>query len=57
MKMQETIDSTNQVPTKKPEQKDIREALLRLRQLAMSLPPVDAVTVIREIREEGKSTN
>jgi len=55
--MQETLDSTNQVPTKKPEQKDIREALLRLRQLAMSLPPVDAVTVIREIREEGKSTN
>lgn len=55
--MQETIDSTNQVPTKKPEQKDIREALFRLRHLAMSLPPVDAVSVIRDIRQEGKSTN
>ena len=57
MKMQETIDSTKQVPTKKPEQKDIREALLRLRQLATSLPLVDAVAVVRDIREGGSSTN
>jgi hypothetical protein len=55
--MPETIDSINQTPTKKTEPRDIREALLRLRELAANLPPVDAVAVVRDIREAGSGAN
>jgi len=56
-KMPETIDSIKQKSTKKPEPKEIREALLRLRELAANLPPIDAVAVVRDIREAGSSAN
>ena len=55
--MPETIDSIKQTSTKKPEPKDIREALLRLRELAANLPPIDAVAVVRDIREAGSGAN
>ena len=55
--MPETIDSIKQISTKKPELKDIREALLRLRELAANLPPIDAVAVVRDIRETGSGAN
>ena len=55
--MAETIDSMKQTPIKKPGAKDIREALLRLRELAANLPPIDAVAVVRDIRESGSSAN
>jgi len=55
--MPETIDSIKQTSTKKTEPKDIREALLRLRQLAANLPPIDAVTVVRDIRDAGSGAN
>jgi hypothetical protein len=55
--MPETIDSIKQSSTQNPEQKDIHDALLRLRKLAANLPPIDAVAVVRGIRESGTSTN
>jgi hypothetical protein len=55
--MPKTIDSINQRSTKKPESREIREALLRLRGLAATLPPVDAVAVVRDIREAGSGAN
>jgi hypothetical protein len=55
--MPETIDSIKQTSIKKAEPKDIREALLRLRELAASLPPIDAVAVVRDIRKAGSGAN
>ena len=51
--MAETTDSMKQdsIQTEAPDPKIVRDALLRLRQLAANLPPIDAVAVIREIRE------
>jgi hypothetical protein len=43
--------------TETPDAKMVREALLRLRQLAAHLPPVDAAVVIRDIREAGSGKN
>lgn len=37
----------------KPDQKVIKEALQRLRQLSSNLPSVDAVAIIRDMRESG----
>jgi len=57
--MAETTDSAKPSSTQ-PETPDpiiVREALLRLRQLAANLPPVDAAAVIRDIREAGSRTN
>jgi hypothetical protein len=57
--MAESADSIKQTAppkaTSNPEL--IREALLRLRQMAANLPPVDAVAIIRDIREAGTHTN
>jgi len=55
--MRETIDSIKQTSTNKPEPRDIREALLRLRELAASLPTIDAVAVVRDIREAGSGAS
>jgi hypothetical protein len=55
--MPETIDSIKQTPTNNPEPEDIREALLRLRELAANLPPIDAVALVRDIREAGSGAN
>jgi hypothetical protein len=43
--------------TETPDSKMVREALLRLRQLTAHLPPVDAVAVIRDIREPGSGSH
>ena len=55
--MPKTTDSLKQTSTKRPEPDDIREALLRLRELAANLPPIDAVAVVRDIREAGSGAN
>ena len=55
--MPDTIDSIKQPSTKKPDPNDIRQALLRLRELAANLPPIDAVAVVRDIREAGSGAN
>jgi len=56
--MAETIDSIKQSPTQAttPEPEAVRDALLRLRELAAQLPPVDATALIREIREPAPPT-
>jgi hypothetical protein len=57
--MAESTDSIKQTapPKATSDPKLIREALLHLRQLAANLPPVDAVAIIRDIRESGTPTN
>lgn len=57
--MAKTTDSIKQRPnnTETPDPQTVRDALLRLRQLAANLPPVDAAAVIRDIREAGLRTN
>jgi hypothetical protein len=54
-----TTDSIKRSPTQTAisDPEVVRDALLRLRQLAAQLPPVDATTVIRDIREAGLPTN
>ena len=56
--MSEITDSIKQTDPQKdlPDFKTVRDALLRLRQLAANLPPIDAATVVREIREAGSNT-
>jgi hypothetical protein len=57
--MAETTDSIKPSPTQ-TETSDsdiVHDALLRLRQLAAQLPPVDATAVIRDIREAGSHSN
>lgn len=54
--MPETTDPMEQPSIKKPESKDVRDALQRLRELAATLPPIDAAAVVREIREAGSHT-
>ena len=56
--MAETTDSIKQdsTQTETPDPNIVRDALLRLRQLAVNLPPVDAAAVIRDIREPGSGT-
>ncbi|MEK6304638.1 MAG: hypothetical protein AABO41_28475 [Acidobacteriota bacterium] len=39
-----------------PDPTTVRDALLRLRQIASGLPTVDAAAVIRDIREAGTRT-
>jgi hypothetical protein len=53
--MAETIESVKETSTQTetPDPKTVHDALLRLRQLAEGLPPVDAAAVIRDIREAG----
>jgi hypothetical protein len=51
----DSIKETNS-QNKLPNPKTVRDALLRLRQLAANLPPIDAAAVIREIRETGSQT-
>ena len=56
--MAETIESAKETSTQ-TETSDpatVRDALVRLRQLAAGLPPVDAAAVIRNIREAGTRT-
>lgn len=50
-----TTDSIKQSPTQMaaPDPEMVRDALLRLRQLAAHLPAIDAIAVIRNIREAG----
>lgn len=57
--MAETTDSIKQDSPQagKTDPKAVRDALLRLRQLAASLPPIDAAAVVRDIREPGSHTN
>ena len=57
--MARTTDSIKQSPTQTAtsDPEVVRDALLRLRQLAAHLPPVDATAVIRDIREAGLPTN
>jgi hypothetical protein len=57
--MAKTTDSIKQdsVHTETPDTQIIRDALLRLRQLAANLSPIDAAAVIRDIREAGTRTN
>jgi hypothetical protein len=57
--MAKTTDSIKQdsVHTETPDTQIIRDALLRLRQLAANLPPIDAAAIIRDIREAGTRTN
>jgi hypothetical protein len=56
--MAETTDFIKQgsAQTERPDPKIVHDALLRLRQLAANLPPVDAAAVIRDIREAGSHT-
>lgn len=56
--MAETTESMKEssTQTEAPDPKIVRDALLRLRQLAADLPPVDAAAVIRDIREAGTRT-
>ena len=56
--MAETTDSIKPSSTHSAtsDPKNVRDALLRLRQLAAQLPPVDATAVIRDIREAGTPT-
>ena len=56
--MADTIESVEQTSTQTetPDPTTVREALLRLRQRAAGLPPVDAAAVIRDIREAGTRT-
>lgn len=56
--MAETIESVKETSSQPeiPDPKIVRDALLRLRQLADGLPPVDAAAVIRDIREAGTRT-
>lgn len=56
--MAETIESVREPSTQPetPDSKIVHDALLRLRQLAEGLPPVDAAAVIRDIREAGTRT-
>jgi hypothetical protein len=56
--MAETIESVKETSTQTetPDPKIVHDALLRLRQLADDLPPVDAAAVIRDIREAGTRT-
>ncbi len=56
--MAETIESVRETSTQTeaPDPTIVRDALLRLRQLAAGLPPVDAAAVIRDIREAGTRT-
>jgi hypothetical protein len=51
----ESIDKSS-IQTETPDPQAVRDALLRLRQLAADLPPVDAAAVIRDIREAGSRT-
>jgi len=55
--MPEILESIKQPPADKPELEDIREALIRLRTHASELPIVDAVAVVRDIREAGSHAN
>jgi hypothetical protein len=57
--MAETTDSIKQgsIQKERPDPKIVHDALLRLRQLAANLPPIDAAAVIRDIREAGSRTN
>jgi hypothetical protein len=57
--MAKTTDSIKQssTHTETPDPQIVRDALLRLRQLAANLPPVDAAAVVRDIRETGSRTN
>ncbi len=57
--MAESTDSIKQsaLPKATSDPELIREALLRLRQMAANLPPVDAVALIRDTRESGTHTN
>ena len=56
--MAETTESIKEISTQteRPDQKIVSDALLRLRQLAADLPPVDAAEVIRDIRQAGSRT-
>jgi len=56
--MAESIESVKETSTQTetPDPITVRDALLRLRQLAAGLPPVDAAAVIRDIREAGSRT-
>jgi hypothetical protein len=56
--MAETTDciEKNSIQTETIDPKIVRDALLRLRQIAANLPPVDAAAVIRDIREAGSRT-
>ena len=56
--MAETTDSLKQSPaqTRPLDTQTVRDALLRPRQLAAQLPPIDAAAVIRGIREGGSRT-
>ncbi len=57
--MAESTDFIKQgsAQTEGPDPETVHDALLRLRQLAADLPPVDAAAVIRDIREAGSHTN
>jgi hypothetical protein len=56
--MAETTDciEKNSIQAETIDPKIVRDALLRLRQIAANLPPVDAAAVIRDIREAGSRT-
>lgn len=56
--MAETIESVKETSTQTAtaDPTNVRDALLRLRQIASGLPPVDAAAVIRDIREAGTRT-
>ena len=56
--MAETTDRIEQNSIQKEtiDPKIVRDALLRLRQIAANLPPVGAAAVIRDIREAGSRT-
>lgn len=53
--MSKSADLVDQAPTEesKKDLQIIREALQQLRELGSSLPPVDAASVVRDIRESG----
>jgi hypothetical protein len=57
--MAEIIESVKETDSKKDllDTEAARNALLRLRQLAANLPPIDAAAVIRDIRESGSKSN
>lgn len=46
----------NSIQTETIDPKIVRDALLRLRQIAANLPPVDATVVVRDIREAASRT-
>ena len=57
--MAEITESSKEADSQKDiaDPKAVRDALLRLREFAANLPPIDAAALVRNIRETGSSVN